>query len=87
MAQDNYHYLRWSCRRGMLELDLILSDFIEKQYFRLSLTEKKNFQDLLLCTDVELIDWLLNGKLPAPAFSSIVQKIQLGLFSGLSDRE
>ena len=55
------HRLEWACRRGMLELDLILKNFLEN-----SLDNKnyQKFEQLLNCTDAELADWLLTGKTP-----------------------
>ena len=39
--------LRWRCRRGMLELDLILSNFLDKEYAGLN-NEQKNLLDQIL---------------------------------------
>jgi len=39
--------LRWRCRRGMLELDILLNQFLDKQYLRLD-DEQKNVLDQLL---------------------------------------
>ncbi len=51
--------LKWACRRGMLELDLVLSEFLETKLESLSANQKKSFEKLLLCTDPELENWLL----------------------------
>jgi antitoxin CptB len=34
------HRLKWKCRRGLLELDLVLNDFVEKHL------EEKDLQEL-----------------------------------------
>ena len=47
--------LRWRCRRGVLELDLILQDFLDKQYQALPTAEKHAFQRLLSLPDTILI--------------------------------
>ena len=39
--------LRWRCRRGMLELDLILKNFIDNEYQYLN-NEQKNLLDQIL---------------------------------------
>ena len=39
--------LRWRCRRGMLELDLILNEFLDKDYVSLN-NEQKNLLDQIL---------------------------------------
>ena len=51
--------IRWSCRRGMLELDLILSSFFEGYYSQLSTREQKLFTTILEYPDPELYDYLI----------------------------
>jgi len=57
--------LRWACRRGMLELDIILNDFLDHQYFLLSAEQQKSFEKLLSCTDQELFRWLVQHEIPS----------------------
>jgi antitoxin CptB len=52
--------LKWACRRGMLELDLILLPFFETQFANLSLAEQGDFEALLGSFDQDLYAWLLN---------------------------
>lgn len=69
------HRLQWACRRGMLELDLILKDFLDDRApTRGAPTDK--FEELLGCTDAELADWLLTGKTPPEDFQEIVLLIR-----------
>ncbi len=56
--------LRWQCRRGMLELDLMLEAFVEKRYDSLSLKSKKAFHQLLNCQDQILLDYLMGQDIP-----------------------
>lgn len=56
--------LRWACRRGMLELDVILGNFLNEAYLSLELDDKQRFVDLLSCTDPELFAWLLGHEVP-----------------------
>ena len=58
------HRLRWKCRRGMLELDEILSRFLDQHYQELSAEEIVTFSDLLEMQDPELLRVLL-GYQPA----------------------
>jgi antitoxin CptB len=39
--------LAWRCRRGMLELDIVLQRFIQEQFNELSLNELEVFDGLL----------------------------------------
>lgn len=54
--------LRWRCRRGMLELDLVLGEFLEQRYIDLPESQQAAFEALLACSDQELWD-MLYGKL------------------------
>lgn len=51
--------LEWYCRRGMLELDLILQAFLKNGVNQLNLIELRHFERLLNCTDPELYSWLM----------------------------
>lgn len=57
--------LRWACRRGMLELDIILNDFLDSQYFTLTETQQNLFERLLSSTDQELFRWLVHHEIPS----------------------
>ena len=68
--------LKWQCRRGMLELDYLFSDFLEKQYNALSEPDKRLFVELLTHSDTDLQQWLVNKSSPAEHhLISIVEKI------------
>ncbi len=56
--------LSWHCRRGMLELDLILQRFMESGLHKLTKEEIKAFDLLLSCTDPELFSWLMGHEDP-----------------------
>lgn len=56
--------LFWHCRRGMLELDLILQHFMETGFNNLTKEEIKSFDLLLSCTDPELFSWLMGHEDP-----------------------
>jgi antitoxin CptB len=59
--------LKWACRRGMLELDVLLGNFLENAYSRLTLDEKKTFVALLSHSDPELFSWLMGTSVPEDA--------------------
>ena len=56
--------LQWQCRRGMLELELFLNDFLEFDYDELSDEKKVLFEDLLTIIDPVLFDYLMGTKEP-----------------------
>lgn len=57
-------YIRWQCRRGMLELDIMLLSFFDKVYERLALERKKDFVELLTFSDQTLYSWLIGQEQP-----------------------
>lgn len=69
--------LRWACRRGMLELDVLLGNFLEEAYINLSTEDQAVFVKLLDCNDQELFMWLTGKeKSVDPLLMSMVEKIR-----------
>jgi len=60
----NIDKVRWSCRRGMLELDHILIPFCDEVFASLATDKQLNFVRLLQATDQDLYNWLLGTDLP-----------------------
>jgi antitoxin CptB len=54
--------LRWQCRRGLLELDIVLGRFLDTQYGMLTPAEIDAFQRLLASEDAVL--WSLITQSP-----------------------
>jgi antitoxin CptB len=46
--------IRWQCRRGLLELDIILGRFVEHQLGGLDPAEREGFKTLLNLSDNDL---------------------------------
>jgi len=46
--------IRWRCRRGMLELDIVLQRFLRKYYAQLSESQHREFETLLSLPDHDL---------------------------------
>lgn len=53
--------IRWRCRRGTLEMDLLLTRFVEKEYPNLSDEEKQYFSELLDYPDTDLMNLLVGA--------------------------
>jgi antitoxin CptB len=51
--------LRWACRRGMLELDVLLAPFVEEGYDALTFEQKHIFERLLAADDPDLFAWFM----------------------------
>jgi antitoxin CptB len=56
--------IRWDCRRGMLELDLVLARFLDRHFSGLTPSQKKAFKTLLEYPDNDLWD-LVAGRVEA----------------------
>jgi antitoxin CptB len=68
--------LRWRCRRGMLELDLVLAGFLAQGYLLLNDAQKQQFDRLLDETDPNLYDWLIqHHDCPHPEFTDLLNFI------------
>ena len=69
--------VRWSCRRGMLELDLVLTGFLDKHYPKLTKSQVKMFTKLLEYPDTELLDMIMARTEPAEnTMKSVLQLIR-----------
>jgi antitoxin CptB len=69
--------LRWKCRRGLLELDLVLSRFLEHQAQAMSDADLAAFDELLDYPDTEL--WaVLSGRSDRfdPRLGGIVSRLR-----------
>lgn len=56
--------LKWNCRRGMLELDIILGKYLDECFNTLSESDKNDFENLLNCQDQDLFNWLVHKQFP-----------------------
>jgi len=70
--------IRWRCRRGLLELDLLLSAFVDQHFHLLSRDDQEAFGQLLELPDPILLDILVNGTEPPnrESMASIVARIR-----------
>lgn len=69
--------LKWHCRRGMRELDLLLEEFLEDSYQGLSATERGTFARLLDCPNQDLMAWLIDGDTPPDEeLAGIVEQVR-----------
>jgi antitoxin CptB len=69
--------LAWRCRRGMKELDLVLSGWLQQRYAAATATEKATFEAFLELPDPEIAGFLLGREYPAdPAVAALVRELQ-----------
>jgi antitoxin CptB len=69
--------LRWQCRRGMLELDLLLNRFLDAGFVELDPAGRTDFVRFLGYQDQIIHDWLMGRAVPADApLRRLVVRIQ-----------
>jgi len=56
-----YSELKWRCRRGMLELDILLNSYLDKNYSTMSQQQGDIFSEVLDYPDQVLFDLLLGN--------------------------
>jgi antitoxin CptB len=68
--------LRWRCRRGMKELDLLLLRYVEEQYDEAPSVHQEAFRALLDAPDPVIYAYCLGGERPtSPLLSTVIQRI------------
>ena len=58
--------LKWRCRRGVRELDILLTRFLDERYARVSSDDQASFLALLECQDPDIMDWLMGRRYDYP---------------------
>ena len=68
--------LRWRCRRGMKELDVVFQRYLDHHWLNASDEEHAAFEQLLACEDTALWRWVLGYETPPePALAALVARI------------
>jgi len=68
--------LRWRCRRGVLELDVLLLRYLDRRYPLADEAEKAQFIQLLNLEDSDMLRYLLGERAPAAEVAQIVALIR-----------
>lgn len=69
--------LRWRCRRGMQEMDIMLQRYLERCYGQAEEAEQQAFAALLDTEDDQLWDWLIGRAQPGePSLAQVVDQIR-----------
>ena len=67
--------IKYSARRGMLELDILLAPYLNNRYLDEAKEDKKLFIEFLTEEDNDIFDWLFKDVIPPDKFKSLVNKI------------
>ena len=69
--------LKWRCRRGMRELDLLLEGFLNLRYDSLTDEEQDTFARFLEEPNERIVDWLLeNTGSPDVKYKELIEQIR-----------
>jgi len=70
--------LRWRCRRGMKELDVLLTRYVDQRFAAAPAAEQQEFERLLGAQDPVIYAYCL-GQIPVPAhLESLIRRITAG---------
>jgi len=76
-AETELSRLRWQCRRGMLELDALLGEFVDRHYVQLDGHQKKIFKQILNFPDQLLFDYFFGNAKPIDKdISHVIERIR-----------
>ena len=68
---------RWRCRRGLLELDIVLQRFMDRHYAQLGAAELQQFDALLDLPDNDLWDMITTRKeLEDKSLQAVLRQLQ-----------
>jgi antitoxin CptB len=67
--------LRWRCRRGMRELDVLLVGYLERHYREADDAERAAFEGLLELPDPTLADLCFGRLDPPPRFGRVLARL------------
>jgi antitoxin CptB len=67
--------LRWRCRRGMKELDVLLARYVEERFCGAPRSEQDAFRRLLESEDTELYAFCLGQARPPARFAALIERI------------
>ena len=70
--------IRWRCRRGLVELDLVLERFLARRFDGLDGEQRRRFDELLDQPDNDLLDLALGRAEPAPRYRAVVDMLRAG---------
>ena len=70
--------LRWQCRRGMKEVEVVLLPYLESRYASACEREQQLFKQLLACHDVDMFEWFTYRDKPTDIDLIEIVEIVLG---------
>jgi antitoxin CptB len=67
--------LRWRCRRGMKELDILLTRYLDERYGAAPAGEQEAFRHLLESQDPLIFAYCLGSERPPEHLANLIERI------------
>lgn len=64
LLMNEYGHLRWQCRRGMKELDVLLERYLQEHFNAAPTAEQQAFANLLSLPDPLLLGYIMGREQP-----------------------
>jgi antitoxin CptB len=76
-AREELNRAKWASRRGLLELDLLLSPFVTSAFDSLTDELKNDYRALLFNDDQDLMEWIMGrAEVADSRFISVISAIR-----------
>lgn len=75
--REEWNRAKWASRRGLLELDLLLSPFVAEAFRELNAVLRQDYRELLFQDDQDLMEWIM-GRTPITEdrFVPVIEEIR-----------
>lgn len=75
--REEWNRARWASRRGLLELDLLLSPFVDEGFAQMSEALRAGYRELLFQDDQDLLEWVMaRSNAPEPHWQPVIAAIR-----------
>ena len=76
VARERLRMLKWRCRRGMKELDLLLVRYLRAHHATAPMEERGAFEQFLELPDPDIARYLIGGDVPEdPRHAALCRRI------------
>ncbi len=73
--KDKKKRLEWQCRRGMLEIDIVLKRYLSNKYMQASPDKQQAFESLLSENDQQLFLWITGKETPSKPYFALFEDL------------
>ena len=75
--REEWNRAKWASRRGLLELDLLLSPFVAEAFRELNAVLRQDYRELLFQDDQDLMEWIMGrAAITEDRFLPVIEEIR-----------